>query len=164
MKKVLILLLFAAFTLTTSAQETNSIPNITLKSVDGAPINISDYAKDGKITVFSFWATWCSPCKKELGNLAELYDEWKSEYGVEIVAVSIDDIRNLPKVKTYINGVSWPFVVLVDPNEDMKRILNFQTIPYTILVDQKGNIVYRHNSYVEGDEYVLEDKIKALKK
>lgn len=164
MRKLLSILFLTAVSFAVTGQETNSIPNITLKSVDGAPVNIADYAKEGKITVFSFWATWCSPCKKELGNLAELYEEWKTEYGVEIVAVSIDDIRNLPKVKTYINGVSWPFVVLVDPNEDMKRILNFQTIPYTILVDQNGNIVYRHNSYVEGDEYVLEDKIKALKK
>jgi thioredoxin-related protein len=52
--------------------------------------------------------------------------------------------------------------VLLDPNEDMKRFLNFQTIPYTILVDKNGQIVYRHNSYVEGDEFVMEEKLAKL--
>jgi len=63
-----------------------------------------------------------------------------------------------------VNGVNWPFEVLLDPNEDMKRSMNFQTVPFSMLVDQKGNVVYRHNSYVEGDEYVMEDKIAALLK
>ena len=71
---------------------------------------------------------------------------------------------NTAKVKAYVNGVNWPFEVLLDPNEDMKRSMNFQTVPFSMLVDQSGNVVYRHNSYVEGDEYVMEDKIAALRK
>ena len=112
--------------------------------------------------IISFWATWCTPCKKELSNYAELYEEWKEEFGVTVIAISIDDARNTAKVKAYVNGVRWPFEVLLDPNEDMKRFLNFQTIPYTILVDKNGQIVYRHNSYVEGDEYVMEEKLAKL--
>jgi hypothetical protein len=46
----------------------------------------------------------------------------------------------------------------------MKRALNFQTVPYTLLLDKKGNIVYRHNSYVDGDEYILADEIKKVAK
>jgi len=63
-------------------------------------------------------------------------------------------------VKTYANGQGWDFEVLLDPNQDLKRALNFQTIPYTILVDKNGNIVYRHTGYIEGDEYLLEEEIK----
>jgi thioredoxin-related protein len=44
----------------------------------------------------------------------------------------------------------------------MKRILNFQTIPYTLLYDGQGKVVYRHNSYVEGDEFVMDEKIRNL--
>jgi thioredoxin-related protein len=50
----------------------------------------------------------------------------------------------------------------MDPNEDMKRILNFQTVPYTLLYDGDGRLVYRHNSYVEGDEFVMDEKIRKL--
>jgi thioredoxin-related protein len=61
-----------------------------------------------------------------------------------------------------VNGVKWPFQVLLDPNEDMKRSLNFQTVPFTILINKEGKIIYRHNSYVEGDEFVMEEKLKKL--
>lgn len=102
--------------------------------------------------------------QKELSNYAELYNEWQQKYDVQVLAISIDDARNTAKVKAYVNGVNWPFEVLLDPNEDMKRSMNFQTVPFSMLVDQNGNVVYRHNSYVEGDEYVMEDKIAALLK
>jgi thioredoxin-related protein len=70
----------------------------------------------------------------------------------------------MSKVKSYVDGVNWPFEVLLDPNEDLKRELNFQTIPYTLMLDKEGNIVYTHNGYQEGDEYVLEEKIKEYDK
>jgi cytochrome c biogenesis protein CcmG/thiol:disulfide interchange protein DsbE len=144
--------------------DTPGLPSVKLKNLSGKVIDIQEIAASGKPVVISFWATWCSPCKKELNNIAEIYDQWKEDYGVEIVAVSVDDARNTDKVKSYVNAVKWPFNVLLDPNEDMKRALNFQTVPYTLLIDKKGNIVYRHNSYVDGDEFMLEDEIKKIAK
>jgi thiol-disulfide isomerase/thioredoxin len=151
--------------LTTNAlAQSEGVPNVSLKNLKGEAVNIRELASSGKITVVSFWATWCSPCKKELTNYAELYDQWQEKYGVQVLAISIDDARNTAKVKAYVNGVNWPFEVLLDPNEDMKRSMNFQTVPFSMLVDQSGNVVYRHNSYVEGDEFIMEEKIAALLK
>src|SRR5687767_12455868 len=79
-----------------------TLPSITLSDMNGNNINIADYSKGGKITVLSFWATWCVPCKKELTNIADLYDEWKKKYDLQIVAVSIDDSRSSSKVKPYV--------------------------------------------------------------
>jgi len=138
------------------------MPDVTLMSIDGEKINIADYAQDGKITVFSFWATWCSPCKKELNNIAELYEEWQEEYDLEVVAVSIDDQRNAGKIKPYVNGQGWEYTVLLDPNEDLKRVFNFQTVPFTIVLNKKGEIAYQHTGYVEGDEYELEKHIQEM--
>lgn len=162
MKKLLLgILLFAGFH--AAAQEKQaSLPNVTLKDLQGNTVNIAELATEGKPLIVSFWATWCTPCKKELTNYADLYEDWQADFGVKVVAISIDDARNTAKVKSYVNGVKWPFQVLLDPNEDMKRSLNFQTVPFTILIDKDGNIVYRHNSYVEGDEYVMEEKLKKL--
>ena len=140
----------------------SSIPDVTLQSIDGEKINIADYAKDGKITIFSFWATWCSPCKKELNNIAEIYEDWQNDYDLEIVAVSIDDQRNAGKIKPYVSTQGWEYTVLLDPNEDLKRVFNFQTVPFTIVLNQKGEIAYQHTGYVEGDEYELEEHIKEL--
>jgi len=52
--------------------------------------------------------------------------------------------------------------VLLDPNQEMKQALNFQNIPYSVLVDKNGNIVYTHQGYVDGDEQMMEEEIKKL--
>ena len=140
------------------------LPSLSLNDIYGKKINVADFGKNGKITVISFWATWCSPCKKELNNISYMYEDWQDDYDMELVAISIDDVRNVSKVKTYVNGQAWEYEVLLDTNEDLKRMMNFQTVPYTVLIDQNGKIVYTHSGYVEGDEYILEEKIKALSK
>lgn len=169
--KNLILLTFSFLMLTSSslfAQQDGKakemftkkeLPSLSLMNIDGQKVDVADFGKNGKITVISFWATWCSPCKKELNNMSYLYEEWQDEYDLEIVAVSIDDARSTAKVKSYVNGQGWDYDVLLDTNSDLKRLLNFQTVPFTILVDANGNIAYTHTGYVEGDEYILEDHI-----
>jgi thiol-disulfide isomerase/thioredoxin len=135
---------------------------VVLKDADGNSMRLSEVVGKGKPVLLSFWATWCTPCKKELTNYMDLYEDWARDYGLQILAVSIDDARNSAKVKSYIKGVRWPYRILMDPNEDMKRILNFQTVPYTLLYDGEGQLVYRHNAYVEGDEFVMDEKIRKL--
>jgi len=139
------------------------LPNVELNDLEGNSVDIAKYGEDNKITIFSFWATWCAPCKKELSNLSELYDDWKDEYNLEIVAINIDDQRNQAKIKPLVDGKQWEYTVLLDPNEALKRALNFQTIPFTLVVDEDGDIMYEHSGYVEGDEYELEDFLKELK-
>jgi len=139
-----------------------ALPSVDVKSLDGQTINLKEYGDNGKITVLSFWATWCSPCKKELDAYANFYDEWVDTYNVEVLAITIDDQRALAKVGPMVASKGWPFEVLSDANQSLQRALNFQTIPQTFIVDQKGNIVYSHSGYVPGDEYELEDKLKEL--
>jgi peroxiredoxin len=96
--------------------------------------------------------------------MSDLYDEWKQKYDVQIVAISIDDSRSASKVKPYIDWQRWTYGVLLDVNQDLKRELNIQSVPFTLLVDQNGKIVSSHQGYQEGDENILEDQIAALKK
>lgn len=162
-----LLLAFFLSAATLNAQSTDSkkyktLPDVSIKNLDGKSVNIQDFAKNGKITVMSFWATWCHPCKRELDAIADLYPDWQEDYDMELVAVTIDDTRSMRKVKPMVETKGWEYIVLSDANEDLKRALNFQTVPMTLLLDQNGNIVYEHNSYSPGDEDELEDKIKAL--
>jgi peroxiredoxin len=163
MKKLLMMGLFLSFAFITKAQkEIQTMPNLVLKDMEGKSKNMADYSKSGKITVISFWATWCSPCKKELNNMHELYDDWKAKYDLQIVAVCTDNTRNTQKVKPYVNGQGWECDIIMDVNQDLQRAMNIVQIPHTFLLDQKGNIIYQHSGYVEGDEFSLEEKIKAL--
>jgi peroxiredoxin len=140
------------------------LPSIELKDIDGNTVNIQDFGNNGKITIISFWATWCGPCIKELDNMNELYEDWVDDYGLELIAVSVDDARNIPKVKPMVNGRGWPYNVLLDENRDLSRALNVSNPPMTFLIDKEGNIVYKHTGYTEGAEYKLLDEIKKLVK
>ena len=123
---------------------------------------MTEFGENGKITVISFWATWCAPCKKELDAIADVYEDWQAEYDVELVAVSIDTRRAAATIPAMVSSKGWEYTILKGKPTDLQNAFNFQTIPQTFLVDQEGNIVYHHNGYVPGDEYELEEKIKEL--
>jgi len=172
MKKTLTAFILAFAFLATNAQEDKkgiekvlgekTVPSVTLTDVNGKKVDVADYSKSGKITVLSFWATWCVPCKKELTNISDMYEEWQKKYNVQIVAISIDDSRSTTKVKPYVDGQRWNYEVLLDVNQDLKRALNIQSVPFTVVVDQNGKIIYTHSGYVDGDEYALEEELKKL--
>jgi len=159
--KLFIVLFFVSFFTQINAQE-KRLPDVKVQELSGKKINIQEYAENGKITVLSFWATWCVPCKKELDNIAEYYADWQEDYNMELVAVSVDNARSATKIKSVVDSKGWEYDILSDKNEDLKRALNFQAVPHTIVLDQDGNIVYRHDGYVEGDEFELEDILKKL--
>ena len=158
--KLFSLILMTCFFSDAIAQK--AFPTASLKSLDGKTVSTDDFAKNGKITVISFWATWCSPCKKELDAIADIYPDWVEAYDMELIAVTIDTRRALSKVGPMVEQKGWEYTVLSDVNQELMQALNFQSVPMTYLLDTEGNIVYKHNSYVPGDEYELEDKIKAL--
>jgi len=114
----------------------------------------------GKVTVISFWATWCSPCKRELDAIAEIYPDWQEDYDVELLAVTIDDARGVAKVPAMVSSKGWEYKVLSDSKQELQRALNFQTVPQTFLLNAAGEIVYTHSGYSPGDEFELEEEIK----
>lgn len=140
------------------------LPSVTLKTMDGKTINTKDLSNDGKPIIIDFFATWCKPCNRELDAIAEVYEDWRKETGVKIIAVSIDQAQNINKVKPLVENHGWEYEVLLDPNSDFKRALGIQTIPYSLIVDGKGNIVYRHNGYTDGAETELIEKVRELVK
>ncbi|HRJ15882.1 MAG TPA: TlpA disulfide reductase family protein [Saprospiraceae bacterium] len=142
-----------------SAQK--SIPSVEIKTLDGKTVNIQKYTQSGKITVLSFWATWCKPCQQELDAISEVYPEWQEKYGVQLVAVTIDTQRALAKVGPMVESKGWEYIILSDPNGAMPAALNFQSIPQTFLLDAKGNVIYEHTGYIPGNEFDMEEKIKA---
>lgn len=161
--KILTVSLFLTFSYSVVAQsQNNTIPAADVKKLDGTTFNTSNIENNGKPIIINFWATWCSPCKRELNNIAEMYGEWVEETGVKLVAISIDDTRNMAKVAPYVNGKGWEYDVYLDPNGDFKRALGVNNVPHTFLVDGNGKVVWQHNSYSEGDEYELIELVEKL--
>lgn len=140
------------------------LPSVNLKTIDGKAINTAELSNEGKPFIIDFFATWCHPCNRELDAIAEVYEDWQKETGVKIIAVSIDQAQNINKVKPLVDGRGWEYEVLLDPNSDFKRALGVQMIPYTLIVDGDGNIVYKHNGYTDGAEEELIEKVRELVK
>lgn len=139
-----------------------ALPDVPLKDIKGNATSSGSFNNDGKPIVISFWATWCKPCIKELMAVHEVYDQWQEETGVKVIAISIDDSRNVSKVAPLVNGKGWEYEVYIDENSDFKRAMNVTNVPHTFLLDGKRNIVWQHNSYIPGDEEKLLEEIKKL--
>ena len=161
MKTRIITLLFFIITTTTYSQN-KLLPSVDVKTINGKSININSIENNEMPIVINFWATWCKPCKKELNNIAEVYDEWQDETGVKIIAISIDDTRSMSKVAPYVNSVGWEYEVYLDPNGDLKRAMGVSTVPHTFILNSKKEIVWQHRGYVDGDEDELFDEIQNL--
>lgn len=137
------------------------MPNIRLKNLEGDSVSFIDIAQDD-ILVVSLWATWCIPCIKELDAISYVYENWQSEAGVRLIAVSVDDSRTIKKVRPFVYGKAWNYEFLLDSNNDLKRALGANIIPLTLIV-KNNKILYRQSGYSSGKEQVLFDKIMQLK-
>lgn len=160
MKRTLFALVLALLAVGAWAQ----LPAVKLKTIDGKTVSTDTLSNNGRPMIIDFFATWCKPCNRELTAIAEVYDDWVEETGVRLVAVSIDQAQNINKVKPLVDNHGWPYEVLLDPNSDLKRALGIQMIPYTLILDGQGKIVYKHNGYSEGAEEELIEKVRELVK
>jgi peroxiredoxin len=160
-------ILFAAIIFITAVTGTQpvhagSVPDFALKRIDGSTFKLGDHIGK-KIIVIDFWATWCKPCKKFLKKLDALYRD--QEETVEVLAISTDDASALSKVESYVKGRRFAFTVLLDPDAAVSRIFNPSgKIPFTVIIDKKGDIVYTHTGYVPGFEKQIAAKIQQLEK
>lgn len=162
MKKLFVTLICTFMAFAGMAQ--SKLPAVTLKSMDGKTVSTDTLSNNGKPIIIDFFATWCKPCNRELTAISEVYEDWQEETGVKLIAVSIDQAQNINKVKPLVDNHGWPYEVLLDPNSDFKRALGIQMIPYVLIVDGDGNIVYKHNGYTEGAEEELIQKVRELVK
>lgn len=133
----------------------NKMPDFEMPDMNGEEVKWKDYA--GKYVFIDFWASWCGPCLRELPNVVKLYEECKGP-DFEIVGISLDDNKEkwLKAIKD--NNMTWPQLSeLKGWDTQIAKLCNVSGIPFTILVDPKGDVVALN---LRGEELVK--KVKEL--
>ena len=140
--------------------QTDQIPAIKLKLTDGTETSLEEIHHSGPVLI-DFWALWCAPCLKAMRHLDDLQEKYR-EQGLTVLGINLDTERSRSKVRSYIRSKGYGFTVALDPSQESYRRLNGTAMPYTILVDSTGKIVYRHSGYLPGDEKILETEIQSV--
>ena len=135
---------------------------MTFDEVDGSVSKLSEYLRVGPVYL-SFWALWCEPCKQELRALKGLYKDGE-EKPYTILAINLDSPKSLAKVKAYVKSQTYPFPVVLDPNQQVFQNFNGQNLPFSVLLDKTGKVLTTHAGYYVGDEVQIEKEImKAVR-
>lgn len=133
-------------------------PDFNEKDLAGQPLSVG--ALRGKVVLIDFWATWCPPCRAELPNVINAYQQHHNQ-GFEVIGVSLDESRE--KLKDFIAAqkMTWPqYFDGQGWGNKLASKYGIQSIPATILLDGEGKIIGRN---LRGEE--LEQAVaKALGK
>lgn len=140
-----------------------SLPDVSVKDLQGQRISAKQFGESSQPTIISFWATWCKPCLQEINAINESLEDWKTENNVRFIAISVDDSRSKSRVPTFVNSKKWKFEVYSDENGDLQRALNVLNVPHTFVLDSNGKIIYQHTSYASGDEEAYIEAIRKIK-
>ena len=143
-------------------QEQSTLPAIEFKKLNGSNFNSTKISNDGKPILILVWEISCKPCIQEFDNITKLFKEWQDESGVKIVAISVDDNRNYNKVGQLVRSKGWPFEFYQDKTQEIKRAIGIQYCPFSLLLNGKGEIVWRKGGYSPGDEFIMYEEIQKL--
>ena len=111
---------------------------------------------EGKVTIVNFWASWCAPCKAEMPALQAYYERHKAQ-GLEVLAISMDEPRDLALVRGLARSFTFP--IALKSQASFKGLGRVWRMPSTFVLDRDGTL--RKNGHV-GDAGVDLESLEAL--
>jgi cytochrome c biogenesis protein CcmG/thiol:disulfide interchange protein DsbE len=136
--------------------------NFELPDLQGSSVQLSSLLEKGPVFI-SFWALWCVPCKEEMRVFNGIYNKYKDS-GFVYLAINQDNTKSTSKVKAYIESKGYDFPVLLDPELRIFETYGGQSLPFSLLLDKKGDIQKTYTGYLPGDEEKLEaDIVKVIR-
>ena len=116
--------------------------DLVMNDPEGNEVKLSDYVGKGNYVLVDMWASWCGPCKREIPNLANVYNLYKDK-GLTVLGIYVwDELENLAPAMEK-EKITWPQIV--DSNETATKLYGVQGIPCIMLIGPDGTILDRTN-------------------
>ncbi len=134
------------------------IPNIdgVIKSIDGKILNLRDLS--GKITVISFWATWCGPCQSFLPAFNYLKNAYSDNKNIEFIALDVwekeDDDEDT--LEEFLDEYESEMPVYMDEYGIIPKQAGVTGLPVTIFIDENREIRFFREGF-SGDNVYIQD-------
>jgi len=136
----------------------NIRPLFKLKDTENKTRDVKEW--DGKVLMINFWATWCPPCRREMPAFIELQEKYQDK-GFTIIGIALDEKQAVIDF-TDPMGMNYPILMAEQEGVVISKAYgnNLGVLPYTVIVDRKGNIIHRQRSELTYEQ--VEDMIKPL--
>lgn len=128
---------------------TEIIKNASFIDVEGKTKNILQFGEN-KIILIDFWASWCAPCISNITKLKEL----QAKHGDKLVIVGVSTDKDEDKWKNAIKKHNADWVQLRD-DKNIVDLLKIKSIPYFMVCNKDGKIVYAGNSSLSNVDNVI---------
>ena len=134
-------LALVAFALLPGTTLAKPAPDLKFQDLAGHEHRLKDLR--GNITVISFWATWCAPCREELPRLSVLSQQYAAQ-GVRFVAISVDEPKDFSKIQPFLQQQHVALDVWTGADiGTLDRLSLGDVVPATIVLDRDGEVAGR---------------------
>lgn len=133
-------------------------PDFTLTDNYGVEHKLSDYK--GKVVFLNFWATWCPPCRQEMPDIQEIYEEY-GENADDLVILSVanpktednpnNNDKTIEEVSQFMKDNGYTFPALMDTTGDVLLQYYITAFPTTFMIDREGRVIGYANGALTKD-------------
>jgi len=133
-------------------------PTFSLKDLDDKLHSSKEW--QGKVMMVNFWASWCPPCRREIPAFIKLQETYAKQ-GLVIIGIALDNKQNIVDFTDPMD-INYPVLMAEKEGVALARAYGnrLSVLPYTVITDRSGKIVYTHRSELTFD--VAEKVIKPL--
>ena len=119
--------------------------DFTLKDQYGNEHTLSEYK--GKTIFLNFWATWCPPCREEMPDIEEIYNEYgKNNNDIIVLGVAAPNLGREGSEEEIVNFLSennYTFPVVMDFGGELVYKYDIVGFPSTFIINEDGEIVHK---------------------